>query len=76
MAEITEGKELLNMKDTYFLWGPITIVDVWVQDMAPMSRALVTTPRAHGCGYLCPVGAILLHGLNQLPVLFRCPCAL
>lgn len=76
MTDITDGRAYSGMRNTHFLWRPITIVDIWVQDMAPMSRALVTTPRAHGCGYLCPVGAILFHGLNQLPVLFRRPCAL
>lgn len=65
---------MISAKWTYFFCRPIAVVDVGVQDMEPMTRALIAVPRSHGPGHLHPgVGAILFDGLHQASIFIGRP---
>ena len=60
----------------YLFCRPVAVIDIGVQHLAPMTRALIAAPGADESSNLGPIGAVLLDSLDESLVLLGRPGAL
>ncbi len=54
---------------TNLIRGEVAVINIWIEDLSPVTRALVRMPRADSCGDLGPLGSVAPNGVHQSLVL-------